>query len=454
METTVAAAKRAGGAIERYVDQFQALLGNGAAGAPVWLKDRREQAMARFMEVGFPSARLEEWRFTDVKPITQEPFNLAPAREDHGVTSERVARYLIGSDRRQTAVFVNGHYAPDLSTAELPAGVALGSMRTALKRDPELLERHLGRYASDERNPFTALSTAFAYDGAFVHVGRNVTMEAPLQLIFVTVPEEGKSYLSHPRNLVVVEDGAEATLLETYVGLGDATYWTNAVTEVVVGENAKADTYRLQWEGAGGYHTATTHSHQGRDSKFSLVTFTFGGRLSRHDIYSVLDGEGADCTLDGLSMLRGRQHTDHHTVLEHAKPNCTSWEYFNGTFDERARGVFNGRIIVRPGAQKTDSKQTNNNLLLTEQARADSQPQLEIYADDVRCTHGATLGPIDQEHLYYIQSRGLSREEARGLLTYGFASEILNAVSLEELKHELDGVVRAWLAGSVRRRTG
>jgi Fe-S cluster assembly protein SufD len=440
-------------AVERYAAEFETFAGNGAAGAPAWLRDRRERAMARFMEAGFPSGRQEEWRFTDVKPIAQQPFTLAPATETHGVTLEVLRRFLLGGEDRQAAVFVNGHYVPALSTADLPDGVTLGSLRSALQRDPDLLDRHLARYAADERNPFTALSTAFTYDGAFVHVPRNVTLEKPLQVVFVAVPDEGKQYLWHPRNLVIVDDGARAAVVESYVGLGDTTYWTNAVTEVVVGSNAKVDTYRVQREGLGAYHTATTHSHQGRDSSYSLVTFTFGGRLSRHDIYAVLDGEGADCTLDGLSMLSDRQHTDHHTILEHVKPNCTSWEYFNGAFDDQSRGVFNGRIIVRQGAQKTDSKQTNNNLLLSERARADSQPQLEIYADDVRCTHGATLGPIDEDHLYYIQSRGLTREEARGLLTYGFASEILSAVSVEELKGEMERIVRDWLAASARKRT-
>jgi Fe-S cluster assembly protein SufD len=217
------------------------------------------------------------------------------------------------------------------------------------------------------------------------------------------------------------------------------------VTEAVVGDNATLDAYRFQREHTDAYHTGTTYSTQGRDSKFSLIVFTFGAGLSRHDIRAVLDGEGADATLDGLSMLRGRQHTDYHTTLEHAQPNCTSWEYFNGVFDDHARGVFNGRIIVRPGAQKTDSKQTNNNLLLSASARADSQPQLEIYADDVKCTHGATLGPIDDEHLFYLQSRGLTKEAARDMLTYGFGSEILNAVKSEQVREDLDRIIHDWL---------
>ena len=213
-----------------------------------------------------------------------------------------------------------------------------------------------------------------------------------------------------------------------------------------MGAQANLDVYRVVQESDLAYHTGLTHSYQARASDLSVTTLTFGGHLVRHDIHSVLDGEGADCTIDGLSMMRGRQHVDYHTTLEHAQPNCTSWEYFNGIFDDRSRGVFTGRIIVRPGAQKTDSKQTNNNLLLSEHARADSQPQLEIYADDVKCTHGATLGPIDGEHLFYLQSRGLSVPDARALLTYGFATEILATVKLEVLRKELNELVQQRLA--------
>jgi Fe-S cluster assembly protein SufD len=444
----------ASNAVERYAAEFEIFANNGASGVPAWLKERRAQAMSRFAEVGFPSARQESWRLTDVRAIARESFSLAPAPQAHGITQDAIVPVLLGGADRLTAVFVNGHYEPELSsTAGLPESVTLGSLRTAVADDPELVERHLSKYAADERNPFTALSTAFTHDGAFVHVPRGVVVEKPLQLLFLAVPDAATGNLWHPRNVVVLEEGAQASVVESYVGLGDGIYWTNAVTEVVVGENATADTYRIQRESAGGYHTATTQSYQERSSNYSLITFTFGAQLSRHDINAVLDGEGADCTVDGLSMLRDEQHTDYHTTLEHAKAHCTSWEYFNGVFDDRSRGVFTGRIVVKPGAQQTDSKQTNNNLLLTERARADSQPQLEIYADDVKCTHGATLGPIDEENLYYIQSRGLPREDARMLLTYGFGSEILSNVKHEELRKHLDGQVREWLAESGRRRT-
>ncbi|UCF40116.1 MAG: Fe-S cluster assembly protein SufD [Gemmatimonadota bacterium] len=435
-------------ATERYVAAFESFAGNGASGAPGWLKTKRESAISRFAETGFPHSRLEAWRFTDVKPIAGEHFVLAAKPEVSAAIRQAADAQLLGGAERHAAVFLNGHFVPELSSLEgLPQGVKLGSLRAALESDAKLVEEHLTRYARDERNPLTALSTAFISDGGFAYIPDDVVLERPLQLLFLADPASGSNPMWHPRTLIVAGRGAGGSLVESYVALGDGTYWTNAVTEVVLGEHAKIDTYRVQRESVQAYHTATTESYQARGSVFKLVNFTFGAELSRQDINAVLDGEGADCTLDGLSMLEGRQHTDHHTTLEHAQPHCTSWEYFNGVFDDRARGVFTGRIIVRPGAQQTDSKQTNNNLLLSERARADSQPQLEIYADDVKCTHGATLGPIDDEHLFYLQSRGLSRQEARHLLTYGFGSEILEAVKLDRLKEQLDGMVRDRLSG-------
>jgi Fe-S cluster assembly protein SufD len=243
-----------------------------------------------------------------------------------------------------------------------------------------------------------------------------------------------------------LERGARATVVERYVALNDGLYWTNAVSELVVGEGARVEYYRLQRESRQAYHVATTHTIQSRDSVLRLHPITLGAGLARHDIYTALAGSGADLVLNGFYLLRGTQHADHHTVIDHVQPHCTSHEFFNGILGEQAHGVFTGRIIVRPGAQRTDSKQTNNNLLLSAAARADSQPQLEIYADDVKCTHGSTMGPLDEMALYYLQSRGLSPELAAGMLTYGFAAEILGRMEHTDLRHELDHVIRVRLA--------
>jgi Fe-S cluster assembly protein SufD len=424
---------------------FQSLA-EATNGAPGWLQEHRRAGMARFRHAGFPTTRHEAWRFTDVKAIAHTPFALARPPADGAVTPEAVREFVVPGVQPLVAVFVNGRFAPRLSSlGELPAEVRVGSLEDASRQVPAVVERHLGRYASIEGNPFTALNAGFTRDGAFVLVPRNVVVAAPIQLLFVSDPLGGGSFVTHPRSLIVVEPGAQVSLVESYVGAGDGPYWTNAVTETVVGENARVDAYRVQREGPNGFHTATAQTYQARSSVYSCITFAFGGTLTRHDLGAVLDGEGAEATLDGLSVLGDRQHVDVHTTLDHAKPHCTSWEFFNGVFDGRARGVFNGRIIVREGAQKTDSKQTNNNLLLSRQARADSQPQLEIYADDVKCTHGATLGPIDDQQVFYLQSRGLDAAAARSLLTYGFAAEILSNVRLDALRDAMDRLVRARL---------
>jgi Fe-S cluster assembly protein SufD len=404
-----------------FLDQYKAFAANGggkvAAAAPAWLRDLRERAIARFTETGFPSTRLEQWRFTNVRPIAETAFTLSGARWDLG---------------------------------HVPAGAVVTTLGEALLRSPDLVHAHLGRYASVDANPFTALATAFLADGVFVHIPARTVVAEPITLTYrPPLPGPASSsdvrQMTHPRVLVVVEGQAQAKIVESYDGAGSGECLTNAVTEIVLGEGARLDHCRVQHEGAQAYHMATTQSSQGRDSRLVFTTVALGARLSRHDINAVLDGTGAYLVLNGLSVLGGRQHVDHHTTIDHAQPHCESHEYLNGVFDEESHGVFNGRIIVRPGAQRTDSKQTNNNLLLSEEARADSQPQLEIYADDVKCTHGSTVGPLDQTALFYLRSRGLAVEQARGLLTYGFGAEILDRVAIPGTRERLDRLVRARL---------
>jgi len=429
-----------GGAVARYVAQHQAFAANGAAKAPAWLRELRAAAIERFAALGFPTTRQEEWRFTSVAPIAEVSFVTASGEWGSGDVAG-----VTGAGPR--LVFVNGRYVPELSSrAGLPRGVRMESLAAALEGEgAALVEQHLARHARFADSPFGALNTAFLHDGAFIHVAAGVDLDEPLRLLFVSVPG-ARPTVSHPRNLVIVERGARAAVSESYFAFQDGTYWTNAVTEVVVGDGAHLELVRDQAEAAGAFHVATTHSVQGRDSVLRLHPMVFGAALARHDITTVLDGPGAELILNGLYLLGGRQHADHHTVIDHASPGCQSHEYFNGVLDGAAHGVFSGRIIVRPGAQRTDSKQTNNNLVLSEEARADSQPQLEIYADDVKCTHGATLGPLDVNSLFYLQSRGLAPAEARGVLTYGFGAEILGRMRHAGLREALDGRVRARLA--------
>ena len=437
---------------ERYVAEFAAFARNGASGAPEWLKQIREGAIARFAELGFPTTKQEEWRFTSVAPITEAGFTLAPAPSSLLPAPSDIDRLCVGAGPR--VVFVDGRHAPTLSTrVDLAGGVWAGSLAVALRTDArreELARTHLARHARWRDSAFASLNTAFLADGAFVHVPANVTLERPLEVVFLSTGRAGSDgpIVSHPRSLIVVERGARASFVETYAGLWDGVYWTNTVTEVVVGEGAWAELYRVQQEGPHGFQVATTHSRQERDSYLGLHVLTLGAALARHDINAVLDGPGAELILNGLYLLGRAQHADHHTVIDHAQPHCASHEFFNGVLAERAHGVFNGRIVVRPGAQRTDSKQTNNNLLLSTEARADSQPQLEIYADDVKCTHGSTVGPIDQMQLYYLRSRGLSPEAARSILTYGFGVEILDRMRHPDVRDRLDRLVRARLGGA------
>src|SRR3989475_3195175 len=434
---------------ERYVADFEAFARNGASGAPEWLREIREGAIARFAELGFPTMKQEEWRFTSVAPIAETPFQAARGHASRLPSPATLDTLSLGVGPR--VVFVDGRHAPTLSTpGDLAGGVRAGSLAAALRTDAggELARVHLGRHARWRDSAFAALNTAFLADGAFVHVPADVTLERPLEVVFLSTGRVGSDgpVVSHPRSLIVVERGARATLVETYAGVSQGVYWTNAVTEVVVGEGAWAELYRVQREGPHSFQVATTHSRQERDSYLGLHVVTLGAALARHDINAVLDGPGAELILNGLYLLGGVQHADHHTVIDHAQPHCASHEFFNGALRERAHGVFNGRIIVRPGAQRTDSKQKNNNLLLSTEARADSQPQLEIYADDVKCTHGSTVGPLDPTALYYLQSRGLSPETARSLLTYGFVAEILGRMQRADLRERCDRLVRAELA--------
>jgi Fe-S cluster assembly protein SufD len=426
-------------AVERLVGAYNAWAGNGASKAPEWLRDIRSGAIARFETLGFPTMKQEAWRFTSVAPIAEGSFELAtpPARVPQ---LDEIRPFLL-FDAGYRLVFLDGFFQPSLST---PFFDDVQSLSHVVTHRQDLVRQHLGKYATAQDHPFSALNTAFVNEGAFVHVPAKATLAEPIQLLFLASGD--KRVVTHPRNLVVVEREGRASIVETYASLGQGPYWTNSVTEIVAGDGARVDYHRVQRESARAYHVATTQTHQGRDSTIHLHTVAFGAALSRHDIGTVLAGPGGTLILNGLYLLTDQQHADHHTTIDHAADHCESHEYFNGVLDGKSRGVFTGRIVVRPGAQKTDSKQTNNNLLLSADAHADSQPQLEIYADDVKCTHGSTVGPLDPRALFYLRSRGIAETDARRLLTYGFAAEILGRMDVGALRAELDRIVRDRLA--------
>jgi Fe-S cluster assembly protein SufD len=336
---------------------------------------------------------------------------------------------------------VNGHFAPGLSTVRpLPQGVKAGSLAAALESDAALLQKHLGRHVRMESHAFAALNTAFFLDGAFIHVPAGVVVSEPIQLIYVsTVKDAGAT--SHPRNLIVAEKQSRLTVVESYVHTVDAPYFTNTVTEMIAGDDAVVEHVKLQDESRESFHIATMHGQFGRRSRVDAHSFALGARLSRNNIQANLAGEGLECVLNGLYLTQGEQLADHHMIVEHAQPHCASHEYFNGILRDKSRGVFHGRILVQPIAQKTDAKQTNKNILLSDQATVDTKPQLEIYADDVKCTHGATVGQLNEDSIYYLRSRGIGLDTARQMLIHAFAGEIIDRVRCEPVREELDKLV-------------
>jgi len=424
----------------RYLEELERSDAAWAGGGPAWLKRIREDASGRFQSLGFPTTDDEEWRFTSVAPIAEARFALATDGRA-ALGSADLASFLLTDCASAELVFVNGRYAADLSRVRsLPRGVRIGSLASALATDASEVEPYLTRIAAFERQAFTALNTALFVDGAFVHVAAKVTLNAPIHVLFVTTAD-GRPTMAHPRVLVVAGESSQASVVETYVGPRSDRYFTNAVTEVVVSENASVDHYKLQHESLNAYHIGTMHVTGRRNARFQSHSVSLGGLLVRNDAIAVLDGEGIDCTLNGLYLGDGRRLIDNHTVIDHAKPHCGSREVYKGILADHARAVFNGKIIVRPDAQKTDAKQTNKALLLSEDAQINTKPQLEIFANDVKCTHGAAVGQMDDEAIFYLRTRGLSHDEARNLLVHAFARDVLNRMPLEALREHVEAVL-------------
>ena len=432
---------------EAVLQNLEVRAGTAIADGPEWLEPLRRAAAARFAVVGFPGTRDEEWRFTPVAPIAQRTWRPAPG-EPAKVSADRLAPFAFGHPEWSTLVFVDGGYSEALSrVAPLPAGVRVGSLAEALRGNGELLPGHLARHAPVEGSPFTALNTAGFRDGGLVHVPAGRDLERPVHLVYVTTADaEGTAI--HPRNLIVVERGARASVIESYVTLApEGVYWTNPVTEVSAAAGSWLEHTRIQRESERAYHVGLTHVEQQRDSHYRSFSMAMGAALARHNLHVRLNDENIETLMYGLYLTRGEQVVDNHTAIFHDQPNCRSWEVYKGVLDGRSRAVFNGKVFVRPEAQKTDAKQTNRNLLLSDTAKVDTKPQLEIFADDVKCTHGATVGRLDDVALFYARSRGIPQGAAERLLTYAFAAEVIDEVALEPVRLELDRLVRERLAG-------
>jgi Fe-S cluster assembly protein SufD len=424
---------------ERYLEQFERV--PKGTQQPAWVFPLRKSGLARFAELGLPTIKQEDWRFTNVAPIIELPFKPALQPSQSGADPATVTGSTFGSLTANRLVFLNGHYSSDLSSLQPEnAGVVICSLGQALVQLPELLERHLSYQAQGSQNPFTALNTAFFQDGGFVHVPPGKSLRAPVHLLFLSTSVEPGT-TSHPRNLVIAERDSHLTVLESYLSTVDAPHFTNAVTELVVGEGAHLEHAKFQDESVSAYHIAAIHADLKRRSNFISHSIALGARLSRNDIRTTLAGEGVECVLNGLYLTRGDQLADHHMIVDHAQPRCNSHEYYNGILDGRSKGVFHGRILVQQVAQKTDAKQTNKNLLLSEAATVDTKPQLEIYADDVKCTHGATVGQLNDESVFYLRARGLDLETARRMLIHAFGGEIIDRVRHQPAREALDRLV-------------
>ncbi|HEX3355503.1 MAG TPA: Fe-S cluster assembly protein SufD [Tepidisphaeraceae bacterium] len=409
---------------------FLRLSAQSIDGGPSWLNDLRKAGLARFDRVGFPNTKQEEWRHTNVAPIARIAF-----KPGEIATPDEATQFSFGQDAVCELVFINGHFSQKLSRlGKLPRGVAVRSLAEA--RDLPELHGVLGQHASINANPFVALNTAFLSDGAYIHLAKNTTLQGPIHLLFFST-EQNEPTVSHPRVLVVAEDNVEAQIVESYVGTSGR-YFTNAVTEIVLGNDCRIDHCKLQQESLDAFHVASMQVKLGRATTFVSHAASIGAKLSRNDLNCLMDGEGAYATLNGLVLLKDEQHCDNHTLLDHAQPNCPSHELYKHVLAGKSTGVFRGKILVRQPAQKTDSKQNSKSLLLSDDAYMNSQPALEIYADDVKCTHGSTTGPVDEDMVFYLQTRGVGLEAARHLLTYAFAADVTRRMRVEPVRRRIE----------------
>ncbi len=403
--------------------------------APSWLQQLRAQAAAMFAAQGFPTVRQEAWRFTNVAPIADTEFTMADGGPSDAPAI--VARVAVPETFRVT--LVNGHFAPQLSDLErLPKGLRVTNLHDAIVRDESLVREHLATFKLDE-HPFAALNTSFLDDGVAVLADPGTIVETPIHIVSVT--SGAGRLVSFPRTLVVAGARSQLRLAQTFVGNDDAIYFSNAVVEVAVHNSAIVDFYIDQRESERAFHVFNLQAHLGREAVFGSHAFALGSRLMRHDIAVTLGGEAADATMNGVYLADGTRLMDTHTTLDHAMPHCTSHQIYKGILAGKSRAVFNGRIIVRPDAQKTDAKQTNRALLLSDDAQINSNPQLEIFADDVKCTHGAAVGQLDAEAMFYLQARGLTPAEARDMLLHAFAGEVLEGLKIPQLRTQIESAL-------------
>jgi Fe-S cluster assembly protein SufD len=420
---------------ERFMSAFERRFADDKGAS--WLVNLRRSAIAKFGELGFPTTREEDWKYTNVDPIAKLDFG-SPRRSGGGTAAQDLLSLSFADGAPNRLVFADGVYsAEQSSTAGLPSGVRVQSLAALLTKEPDLLAPWLGHFAAFSERSFVALNTALMEDGAVVFVPEGCRLEEPIHIVFVSTGADRPAVL-HPRNLIVCAAGSEVKIIEGYAGLGGDVYFVNPVTEIAAAAGSVVDHYRVQREGERAFHVGAVAARLERAATLVSHSITLGGALVRNDVCAILGGEGAECILNGLYLTGDGQHIDNHTEIDHEQPRASSRELYKGILRGRARGVFNGRILVRKAAQKSDARQVNKNLLLSKDAAVDSKPQLEIHADDVKCSHGSTIGQLDRDALFYLRSRGLGAEDARSLLSYAFAAEILNRVRIAYLRARLE----------------
>ena len=426
--------------IETYQDQHEAFQRQNVS-APAWLSELRQKGLETFTRLGIPNRRIEDWRFTNVAGLADRPYNWMPPVTSADYQIQTLLQRAALDDEAYRLVFINGRFSKKWSAVEeLPSGVVVENLAGTIRGWPNDVRGILCDNLDIEDSPFAALNTAFLDDGANLTVADSVILDRPVHLVFLSVGE--CLSVSHPRILIRLGKDSKAQVIESYMGVGDA-YFTNAITQIEVDANAELDHYKLQHEQLGALHLATTHVTQQTQSQFRSYYFSFGASLARNEVNCMLDGERIETRLNGLYMPTGNQLMDCRTRIDHLKPNCNSYELYKGVLDDEAKGVFNGKIFVHQDAQKTDAKQSNQALLLSDDAVVNTKPQLEIYADDVRCTHGATIGELDEQALYYLRSRGIPVELARTMLIFAFANDVVRGVEVPAVQRHLESILLA-----------
>jgi Fe-S cluster assembly protein SufD len=416
---------------------------HAGAALPAWLQAGREAAREAFLAGGFPTLRQEEWKYTDVRPIASRRFRIAGGGGAAGGRAGAVIDTLrLEAARGRELVFVDGRFATALSgTTQAPAGAVIRPLSAAIAASPDFLREHLTRHADIRRNGFVALNTAQIGDGGVVHVADDAVLDLPVHFLFAAGGDAGTAVAAYPRNLIVLGRNARATVVETHAGPDGCEYLSNAITEIVLAPGAALEYYRLQQEGTGAFHIGSVFVRQERDSRLVSHSLSLGGALARTDLDVRLAGEGASAHLNGLYVCGGRQHVDNHLRVDHLAPRTVSEETYRGVLDGRARAVFNGKVVVHRDAGKTDARQSNANLLLSDDAEVDTKPELEIYADDVKCSHGATVGRLDADMLFYLRSRAIPEPVARSLLVFAFAEDLIRRIGIGSIRARIERTV-------------